>query len=160
MAETQTPGSTKGTSQAATYADVNGTPGQAKATEAVRKTTKTTQAKRRTQGRPAKREPESFAAQAAGVAESVVLVPVGATLEARDAIVDRIQPWTSRGTAEKELDRVRRDVRRYASATTASRGSCESAAIRRRAPSSATARRPNGSSARTVARSRRPCGRR
>jgi hypothetical protein len=49
----------------------------------------------------------------AGVAESAVLVPVGAALEARDRVVGAIQPWTSRTTAEREITRVRRDVRRF-----------------------------------------------
>jgi hypothetical protein len=51
--------------------------------------------------------------QAEGVAESALLVPVGAALEVRDRVVGAIQPWTKRTTAERELNRVRRDVRRY-----------------------------------------------
>ena len=31
----------------------------------------------------------------------------------RDRVVGAIQPWTSRPSAEKELNRVRRDVRRF-----------------------------------------------
>ena len=40
-------------------------------------------------------------------------MPVGAALEVRDRVVSAIQPWTSRPSAEKELNRVRRDVRRF-----------------------------------------------
>ena len=40
-------------------------------------------------------------------------VPVGAALEVRDRVVGAIQPWTSRPSAERELNRVRRDVRRF-----------------------------------------------
>jgi hypothetical protein len=59
------------------------------------------------------KQAESFATQVAGVAESAVLVPVGAALEVRDRVVSAIQPWTKRSTAEREITRVRRDVRRF-----------------------------------------------
>ena len=38
---------------------------------------------------------------------------MGAALEVRDRVVGAIQPWTSRPSAEQELNRVRRDVRRF-----------------------------------------------
>src|SRR5262245_4821115 len=59
------------------------------------------------------KQAESLVTQVTGVAESALLVPVGAALEVRDRVVDAIQPWTNRTTAERELNRVRRDVRRY-----------------------------------------------
>src|SRR6185503_9687158 len=59
------------------------------------------------------KQAESVLTQVSGVAESALLVPVGAALEVRDRVVGAIQPWTSRPSAEKELNRVRRDVRRY-----------------------------------------------
>ena len=40
-------------------------------------------------------------------------MPVGAALEVRDRVVGAIQPWTRRTSAERELNRVRRDVRRF-----------------------------------------------
>ena len=51
--------------------------------------------------------------QVTGVAESALLVPVGAALEVRDRVVGAIQPWTRRTSAEREIGRVRRDVRRF-----------------------------------------------
>ena len=60
-----------------------------------------------------KKQAESIVTQVTGVAESAVLVPVGAALEVRDRVVGAIQPWTSRPSAERELNRVRRDVRRF-----------------------------------------------
>ena len=51
--------------------------------------------------------------QVTGVAESALLVPVGAALEVRDRVVSAIQPWTRRTSAEREIARVRRDVRRF-----------------------------------------------
>ena len=88
-----------------------------------------------------------IAAQVAGVAESAVLVPVGAALEAAaTASSASIRPWTTPTSAERELNRVRRDVRRFerrgstarnrvvrqlrTSAATASRACCASAARR------------------------------
>ncbi|HZO60801.1 MAG TPA: hypothetical protein VFB51_14015 [Solirubrobacterales bacterium] len=59
------------------------------------------------------KQAESVLTQVGGVAESALLVPVGAALEVRDRVVGVIQPWTSRPSAEKELNRVRRDVRRF-----------------------------------------------
>ncbi len=59
------------------------------------------------------KQAESVLTQVTGVAESALLVPVGAALEVRDRVVNAIQPWTSRPSAEKELTRVRRDVRRF-----------------------------------------------
>ena len=59
------------------------------------------------------KQAESVLTQVTGVAESALLVPVGAALEVRDRVVGAIQPWTSRPSAEKELNRVRRDVRRF-----------------------------------------------
>jgi hypothetical protein len=59
------------------------------------------------------KQAESVLTQVSGVAESALLVPVGAALEVRDRVVGAIQPWTSRPSAEKELNRVRRDVRRF-----------------------------------------------
>ena len=59
------------------------------------------------------KQAESIVTQVAGVAESALLVPVGAALEMRDRVVGAIQPWTSRTSAERELNRVRRDVRRF-----------------------------------------------
>ena len=59
------------------------------------------------------KQAESIVTQVTGVAESALLVPVGAALEVRDRVVGAIQPWTSRPSAERELNRVRRDVRRY-----------------------------------------------
>ena len=59
------------------------------------------------------KQAESILTQVSGVAESAVLVPVGAALEVRDRLVGAIQPWTTRTSAERELGRVRRDVRRF-----------------------------------------------
>jgi hypothetical protein len=59
------------------------------------------------------KQAESVLTQVTGVAESALLVPVGAALEVRDRVVGAIQPWTTRPSAEKELNRVRRDVRRF-----------------------------------------------
>jgi hypothetical protein len=59
------------------------------------------------------KQAESILTQATGVAESALLVPVGAVLEVRDRLVGAIQPWTSRTSAERELNRVRKDVRRF-----------------------------------------------
>jgi hypothetical protein len=59
------------------------------------------------------KQAESIVTQVTGVAESAILVPVGAALEARDRVLNAIQPWTSRTSAERELGRVRRDVRRF-----------------------------------------------
>jgi hypothetical protein len=59
------------------------------------------------------KQAESIATQVAGVAETAFMVPVGAALEVRDRVVGAIQPWTSRTSAERELTRVRRDVRRF-----------------------------------------------
>jgi hypothetical protein len=56
---------------------------------------------------------ENVASQVAGLAESAVLVPFGAALELGDRVVSVVRPWTSPNTAEKELNRVRRDVRRF-----------------------------------------------
>ena len=83
------------------------------------------------------------------MAESAVLVPVGVALEVRDRVVGAIQPWTSRPSAERELNRVRRDVRRFERRGTVARNrvvrelrkrrnsrdarACASAATRRRA---------------------------
>jgi hypothetical protein len=67
----------------------------------------------RAEARAETKQAESIATQVAGVAESAVLVPVGAALEVRDRLVGAIQPWTKRSTAEREITRVRRDVRRY-----------------------------------------------
>jgi hypothetical protein len=60
-----------------------------------------------------KKQAESIVTQVTGVAESAVLVPVGVALEVRDRVAGVIQPWTTRPSAERELNRVRRDVRRY-----------------------------------------------
>jgi hypothetical protein len=38
---------------------------------------------------------------------------VGVALEVRDRVVGVIQPWTRRTSAEREVARVRRDVRRF-----------------------------------------------
>jgi hypothetical protein len=59
------------------------------------------------------KQAESILTQVTGVAESALLVPVGAALEVRDRVRGAIQPWTTRTTAERELGRVRRDVRRF-----------------------------------------------
>ena len=59
------------------------------------------------------KQAESIVTQVTGVAESALLVPVGAALEVRDRVVGAIQPWTRRTSAEREIDRVRRDVRRF-----------------------------------------------
>jgi hypothetical protein len=59
------------------------------------------------------KQAESIVTQVTGVAESALLVPVGAALEVRDRVVGAIQPWTTRTSAERELNRVRRDVRRF-----------------------------------------------
>jgi hypothetical protein len=59
------------------------------------------------------KQAESIVTQVTGVAESALLVPVGAALEVRDRVVGAIQPWTKRTSAERELGRVRRDVRRF-----------------------------------------------
>jgi hypothetical protein len=59
------------------------------------------------------KQAESVLTQATGVAESALLVPVGAALEVRDRVVGAIKPWTTRTTAERELGRVQRDVRRF-----------------------------------------------
>ena len=59
------------------------------------------------------KQAESVLTQVGGVAESALLVPVGAALEVRDRVVGAIHPWTSRPSAVKELNRVRRDVRRF-----------------------------------------------
>lgn len=95
---------------------LNGTAAQEQAKTAV-KNQQAGQAKqvKRTSQTAARKpaETESFTGQVAGAAEAAILVPVGATLEARDAVVEAIQPWTTRTGAEKELTRVRRDVRRY-----------------------------------------------
>ncbi|MGH2978664.1 MAG: hypothetical protein ACRDLQ_03385, partial [Solirubrobacterales bacterium] len=56
------------------------------------------------------KQAESVVTQVTGVAESALLVPVGAALEIRDRLVGAIQPWTRRTSAERELGRVRRDV--------------------------------------------------
>jgi hypothetical protein len=55
---------------------------------------------------------EALVTQVAGVAESAVLIPVGAALETRDRVVGAIRPWTRRESAERELNRVRRNTRR------------------------------------------------
>jgi hypothetical protein len=59
------------------------------------------------------KQAESVLTQVTGAAESALLVPVGAALEVRDRIVSVVQPWTTRTSAERELGRVRRDVRRF-----------------------------------------------
>jgi hypothetical protein len=59
------------------------------------------------------KQAESVVTQVTGVAESALLVPVGAALEVRDRLVGLVQPWTTRTSAERELGRVRRDVRRF-----------------------------------------------
>jgi hypothetical protein len=59
------------------------------------------------------KQAESIVTQVTGVAESALLVPVGAALEVRDRVVGAIQPWTRRTSAEREIGRVRRDVRRF-----------------------------------------------
>jgi hypothetical protein len=59
------------------------------------------------------KQAESVVTQVTGVAESALLVPVGAALEVRDRLVSVVQPWTRRTSAERELGRVRRDVRRF-----------------------------------------------
>jgi hypothetical protein len=59
------------------------------------------------------KQAESVLTQVSGVAESALLVPVGAALEVRDRLVGAVQPWTTRTSAERELGRVRRDVRRF-----------------------------------------------
>jgi hypothetical protein len=67
----------------------------------------------KSEARTGAKQAEGIATQVAGVAESAVLVPVGAALEVRDRVVGAIQPWTKRTSAERELTRVRRDVRRF-----------------------------------------------
>jgi hypothetical protein len=59
------------------------------------------------------KQAESVLTQVTGVAESALLVPVGAALEVRDRLVGAIQPWTRRTSAEREITRVRKDVRRF-----------------------------------------------
>jgi hypothetical protein len=59
------------------------------------------------------KQAESIVTQVTGVAESALLVPVGAALEVRDRVVGAIAPWTRRTSAEREINRVRRDVRRF-----------------------------------------------
>jgi hypothetical protein len=59
------------------------------------------------------KQAESVVTQVTGVAESALLVPVGAALEVRDRLVGLVQPWTTRTSAEREVNRVRRDVRRF-----------------------------------------------
>jgi hypothetical protein len=59
------------------------------------------------------KQPDTFASQVTGVAESAVLIPVGVALETRDRVIEAIRPWTSRTGAERELSRVRRNVRKF-----------------------------------------------
>src|SRR5688572_24230055 len=59
------------------------------------------------------KQPETITTQVAGVAESVVLIPVGVALEAGDRVIGAIRPWTSRTGAERELNRARRTARRF-----------------------------------------------
>lgn len=96
---------------------LNGQTTQEQAKTAVKKqSTQARQAKTagQTARKPSTAKPaESLTGQVATAAETAILVPVGATLEARDAVVEAIQPWTSRSGAEKEIDRVRKDVRRF-----------------------------------------------
>jgi DNA anti-recombination protein RmuC len=56
---------------------------------------------------------DALVTQVAGVAESAVLIPVGAALETTDRVVGAIRPWTRRESAERELSRVRRNTRRF-----------------------------------------------
>ena len=91
---------------------LNGSSSPEQAKTAV-KNTETSQAKKRSQAASKAKQDEGLPQQVATVAETAVLVPVGATLEARDAVVGAIQPWTSRTGAEKELTKVRKDVRRF-----------------------------------------------
>jgi uncharacterized protein (DUF1800 family) len=44
-------------------------------------------------------------------AERAVLIPVGATLIARDNVVEAVKPYTKRTTAERELKKLRREVK-------------------------------------------------
>lgn len=50
--------------------------------------------------------------QVQAAAESAVDFPVGAALNVRDGIVDLVEPWTSRGAAEKQLKAYRTQVRK------------------------------------------------
>ncbi|MDQ3768500.1 MAG: hypothetical protein M3370_03345, partial [Actinomycetota bacterium] len=44
-------------------------------------------------------------------AERAMLVPVGATLIARDNVVEAVRPYTKRTTAERELKKLQREVK-------------------------------------------------
>lgn len=103
--------------EATTSGTLNGAAEQRQASEALKRPSRPTQqARRKSQTRKraqVQAKPETFTSQVADAAEAAILVPVGATLEARDAFVEAVTPWTTRTGAEKELDRVRRDVRRF-----------------------------------------------
>lgn len=60
-----------------------------------------------------KKQADALTTQVTGVAESAVLIPVGVALETRDRVLEVIRPWTSRTGAERELNRVRRNARRF-----------------------------------------------
>lgn len=50
--------------------------------------------------------------QVQAVAESAVDFPVGAALAVRDGLTDLVEPWTSRGSAEKQIQTYRTRVRK------------------------------------------------
>src|SRR6059036_1668476 len=52
------------------------------------------------------KQADALTTQVAGVAESALLILVGAALETRDRVLEVIRPWTSRSGAERELSRV------------------------------------------------------
>ena len=100
------------------YSDPHPAQGRARKAAATRKRNSTAAKAKRTQQRTAKSTAETgtqagvFTVEAvAQQAERAVLIPVGAALVARDAVVDATKPYTNRETAERELTKLQRQVR-------------------------------------------------
>lgn len=94
----------------ATQSNSSNSKAQAKraTTEAKKSATATASASKRAATKTAAAEKN----QAQAVVETAVDLPVGVVLSVGDRISDFVEPWTSRGSAEKQLKAYRTQVRR------------------------------------------------